>query len=222
VQITKRPCAQRKSAQVVVAMTGVDNITRPSEGPVAGCATRDPGRRRGGGTCSPTRGGRVAVHGSGTSAGWLANVVATRNAGHRLPGVTKNAGRRPLRNRPALSFRVPSACTDRTHRASRCGGGRGDRAGPSANVTRRSSPTPWCSSPDRRFHKSEIGSARRSSSHGSIRRGRLLRCASPGGELAVRPTTTGSRSASRRSSVMPPVHRQCRSSSAPAARSRPP
>ena len=37
-QPTKRPSAQRKSAQVVVAMMGTDNITCPSEGPVAGCA----------------------------------------------------------------------------------------------------------------------------------------------------------------------------------------
>ena len=53
------PCAQRKSAQVVVAMTGQDNITGPSEGPVAGRASRDPGRRRGRGPCAPTRGGRL-------------------------------------------------------------------------------------------------------------------------------------------------------------------
>ncbi len=33
----KRSSAQRKSAQVVVTMMGTDNITCPSEGPVAGC-----------------------------------------------------------------------------------------------------------------------------------------------------------------------------------------
>ena len=66
---------------------------------------------------------------------------------------------------------------------------------------------------NRPFHNSGIGSARRPNSHGSISRSRLPRCASVGGELAIRRTIAGSRSASRRSSVMPPTHCQCRRSS---------
>jgi hypothetical protein len=46
VKPTKRPSAQRKSAQVVVAMMGMDNITCPSEGPVAGCAVGVPASAR--------------------------------------------------------------------------------------------------------------------------------------------------------------------------------
>ena len=51
-------------------MMGADNRAGPSEGPVAGRACRDPGRRRGRGPCVPTRGGRFG-HGSGASA-WMA------------------------------------------------------------------------------------------------------------------------------------------------------
>jgi hypothetical protein len=46
VQPTKRSSAERKSAQVVVAMMGMDNITCPSEGPVAGCAVGVPASAR--------------------------------------------------------------------------------------------------------------------------------------------------------------------------------
>jgi hypothetical protein len=67
--------------------------------------------------------------------------------------------------------------------------------------------------PRRPFHNSELGSARRSSSPGSISRGRLLRCASSDGGVAIRQTTASSRSASRRSGVVPSAHRQCRRSS---------
>ena len=41
-QPTKRPSAQRKSAQVIRAMMGTDNITCPSKAPVAGCAVGVP------------------------------------------------------------------------------------------------------------------------------------------------------------------------------------
>ncbi len=81
------PRAQRKSAQVVVAMTGADNRTGPSEGPVARRACRDPGRRRGRGPYAPTRGDRLVTV-RARALGWLANGTATRNAGHRLPGGT--------------------------------------------------------------------------------------------------------------------------------------
>jgi hypothetical protein len=42
VQPTKRPGAQRKSAQVIRAMMGTDNITCPSKAPVAGSAVGVP------------------------------------------------------------------------------------------------------------------------------------------------------------------------------------
>ena len=41
-QPTKRPGAQRKSAQVIRAMMGTDNTTCPSKAPVAGCAVGVP------------------------------------------------------------------------------------------------------------------------------------------------------------------------------------
>jgi hypothetical protein len=86
------PRAQRKSAQVVVAMTGTDNRTGPSEEPVAGRACRDPGRRRGRGPLpQPAVAALVTVR--ARALGWLANGVATRNAGHRLPGGTPCAGK---------------------------------------------------------------------------------------------------------------------------------
>lgn len=66
----------------------------------------------------------------------------------------------------------------------------------------------------RPFHNSDLGSTRRPSSHGSISSACLLRCASANGELTIHRTTVGSRSASRRSSVTPPRHHQCRNSSA--------
>jgi hypothetical protein len=65
----------------------------------------------------------------------------------------------------------------------------------------------------RPFHKCEIGSARRLSSHRSISYAYLLRCASADCELATRRTTAGCSSASRSSRPMQPTHCQCRRSS---------
>jgi hypothetical protein len=60
-------------------------------------------------------------------------------SGHLIAAAISAAPFRPLGKRPALSFRAPSRCMDRTPRASRCWLRAAPRAGLLQNVTRRSS-----------------------------------------------------------------------------------
>ena len=86
--------AERKSEQVVVVMNDGRTETVRSEGPVAGCAMRLGEQRdcraRSAATHPSTIRGDVRT--GPLSLGAFANVVATRNAGVRLPGGKPDEG----------------------------------------------------------------------------------------------------------------------------------
>src|SRR5450755_114151 len=74
-------------------MMGTDNITCPSEGPVAGCAVgvlASAGRRDFGPQLAAVR---VSCGLGPGSLGWSTNALARRNADHRLPGGSAVCGR---------------------------------------------------------------------------------------------------------------------------------
>src|SRR5450631_2209401 len=92
-------------------MMGTDNITCPSEGPVAGCAVgvlASAGRRDFGPQLAAVR---VSCGLGPGSLGWFANAVARRTADHRLPGGTPCAGEphaRGGRGREETRWRCPA------------------------------------------------------------------------------------------------------------------